>query len=280
MARKKKTTGRVVQQAMLAEDILDLTLETFLASDVMPGQFIGVYPAGADALLPRPISVCDVDRDAHFLRIVYRLSGRGTTEFALKQPGEWVDLIGPLGNGFPLAEAAGKRLLLIGGGIGIPPLYFAASMLSPESKRDYTGGRSGLAASITSVLGYRDRQAFLAAPFAELTDLYIATEDGSAGFHGNVLDALFEVSRRREGAEAVADIIFSCLPTPMLKAVKEYALIQGIPAYLSLEERMACGVGACLACVCKTRNIDNHSNVHNARVCTDGPVFPAREVTL
>lgn len=270
----------MVAQNMLAEDILDLTIETFLASDVLPGQFVGVYPAGADALLPRPISVCDVDRENHILRLVYRLAGRGTTEFALKQPGEWIDLIGPLGNGFPIEMAAGKRLLLIGGGIGIPPLYFAAAMLSPEGSREYTGGRSGRAASITSILGYKNHQTFLAPPFAELTDLYIATEDGSAGYQGTVLDALFEVGRRREGADSVADIIFACGPTPMLKAVKEYALIQGIPAYLSLEERMACGVGACLACVCRTRNIDAHSNVHNARVCTDGPVFYAGEVVL
>ncbi|MBQ9511938.1 MAG: dihydroorotate dehydrogenase electron transfer subunit [Lachnospiraceae bacterium] len=280
MVRRKKTIGRVVSQTMLAEDILDLRLETFLASDVMPGQFVGVYPAGADALLPRPISVCDADREAHVLRLVYRLTGRGTTEFALKQPGEVLEMIGPLGNGFPVEEAAGKRVLLIGGGIGIPPLYFTASLLSPEGTREYTGGRSGKASSITSVLGYKNIQTFMAPQFAEITDLYLATEDGSAGYGGTDLDALFEIGRRREGSETVADIIFACGPSPMLKAVKEYALIQGVPAYLSLEERMACGVGACLACVCKTRNVDAHSNVHNARVCTDGPVFPAREVVL
>ncbi len=280
MGRKKKTSARVVAQTMIAEDILELQMETFLAADVMPGQFVGVYPAGADALLPRPISVCSADAAHHVLRLVYRLSGRGTTEFALRQSGEWIDLIGPLGNGFPLQEAAGKRVLLIGGGIGIPPLLFAADALSKGGETAAQPGRFRQAASITSVLGYRDKQTFLTKEFASRGELVIATQDGSVGYAGTVLDALFELGREREGAASVADVIFACGPTPMLKAVKVYALSQGIPAYLSLEERMACGVGACLACTTSTVAVDAHSHVKNARVCTDGPVFAAGEVSL
>ena len=103
--------------------------------------------------------------------------------------------------------------------------------------------------------------------------LLIATEDGSVGTKGNVLDAVRE-------NEVSADVICACGPMPMLRAVKQYAEEQGIPAYISLEERMACGVGACLGCVTKTVSVDSHSHVHNARICTEGPVFDAKEVEI
>ena len=122
------------------------------------------------------------------------------------------------------------------------------------------------------VLGYRDER-FLEKEFQEAGPVYIATEDGSAGTRGNVLDAV-----RTQGLEA--DVIFACGPTPMLRAVKQYAAERGIDCWISLEERMACGIGACLACVCQSREVDGHSNVHNKRICKDGPVFKASEVEL
>ena len=126
---------------------------------------------------------------------------------------------------------------------------------------------------ITIVAGYRNNDIFLKEEMEKYGKLYIATEDGSVGTKGNVMNAIKENN-------ITADEIYTCGPTPMLKAIKEWALEAGIEAQLSLEERMACGIGACLACVCQSKEIDDHSQVHNKRICKDGPVFLAQEVEL
>ena len=126
---------------------------------------------------------------------------------------------------------------------------------------------------MTAVMGYRSSDLFLTGELLEYSDLMIATEDGSVGTKGNVLDAVRENGVR-------ADVVCACGPMPMLRAVKKFAREQGIPAYISLEERMACGVGACLGCVTKTTHEDSHSHVRNARICTEGPVFDAEEVEI
>ena len=123
------------------------------------------------------------------------------------------------------------------------------------------------------VSGYRNGDLFLKEELSRNASLYIATEDGSAGTKGNVLDAIRE--NRLE-----ADAIFACGPGPMLRALKAYAEEQGIDCYLSLEERMACGTGACLACVCTSKDVDAHTNVKNKRICKDGPVFAAGEIEI
>jgi dihydroorotate dehydrogenase electron transfer subunit len=122
------------------------------------------------------------------------------------------------------------------------------------------------------VLGYRDEE-FLSAEFKPYGDVYMSSDNGAFGVKGTVMDAI-----REYGIEG--DVIYACGPTPMLRAIREYALANHIEAQLSLEERMACGVGACLACVCKTTEKDEHSQVNNRRVCKDGPVFYAEEVEL
>ena len=261
--KKQKVTARVVSQERLAEDIMDIVLETAIARGARPGQFVGLYPPGKDLLLPRPISICDAGET--MLRLVYRIAGRGTARLASLRRGEETDLIGLLGNGFPADAAEGKDVLIFGGGIGIPPMRFLAKTLSVKRK-DGKG-------TLTSVMGYRDGDCFLAEEFASYGRTLIATEDGSRGTKGNVLDAV-----RAEGIRA--DICFACGPAPMLRAVKAFAAEQHMEAYLSLEERMACGVGVCLGCVCPTASEDAHSHVKNARVCTDGPVFAAEEVLL
>ena len=125
----------------------------------------------------------------------------------------------------------------------------------------------------TAVIGYRDKETFLADELRKYADVVIATEDGSVGTKGNVMDAI------RENA-LEADMIYACGPTPMLRAIKQYAEENGIECYISLEERMACGIGACLACVCKSKEKDAHSNVNNKRICKDGPVFLSTEVEI
>lgn len=122
-------------------------------------------------------------------------------------------------------------------------------------------------------MGYRNSDTFLDDEFTNFAEVYVATEDGSLGTKGNVIDAMKE-------QQVPCDVIFACGPMPMLRGIKAYAQENGIKAYLSLEERMACGVGACLGCVCKTREVDEHSHVKNARICTDGPVFDADDLDM
>ena len=266
MSEKMKKEARVISQRLLSEGIYDMWLETPIAGNVVPGQFVGVYPVNSATLLPRPISICEVDKEKSAIRLVYRVVGSGTAEFALYQPGDYIMILGPLGNGFPLDKAEGKNVVLMGGGIGVPPLLETAKRLSSLENEKKPS-------KISTVLGYRNNETFLATEFQSFSELHIATEDGSLGTKGNVIDAM-------NSEEIACDVIFACGPMPMLKGIKAFVAEHGIKAYLSLEERMACGVGACLGCVCKTKDTDHHSQVKNARICTDGPVFDADDLDL
>lgn len=257
---KQKQSGiaSVLTQREIAPNIYDMWLETKMAATAEPGQFIGIYPRDKSLLLPRPISICEVSPDRTALRIVYRVVGQGTWQLKYSDPQTSIKVLGPLGNGFPLEQGKGKKVFLIGGGIGIPPMVELAKRLSAQKQ---------------IILGYRDQFCFLSADLEQQGKVFIATEDGSVGTKGTVLDAI-----RENGLEA--DIIYACGPMPMLRAIKAYAQEKGIPAYISLEEHMACGVGACLGCVVKTKEVHHHTNVNNARICTDGPVFEASEVEV
>ena len=255
---KSKEWCRILSQEKIAADIYSMWLETpSIAPEARAGQFVSLYCGDKSRLLPRPISLCEVDREARRIRLVYRIAGKGTEEFSNMKAGEQISVLGPLGNGFPLERARGRRAILFGGGIGIPPMLETAKQLKGEK---------------SIVLGYRDER-FLQKEFAEQGDLYIATEDGSFGTRGNVLDAVRE-------QQVQGDVVFACGPAPMLRALKAWAGERGIECWISMEERMACGIGACLACVCRSGEIDEHSQVHNKRVCKDGPVFLASEVEV
>lgn len=261
MSGKRKEKASVLSQREIAPDIYDMWIATDMAIEAKAGQFIGVYTNNPANLLPRPISICEVDRERKALRLVYRIAGKGTAEFAGWQPGQEALLLGVLGNGFPISEGKGKKAVLMGGGIGIPPMLQLARELS-EAGSD-----------VTVITGYRDSRLFLKEDLEKYGKVYVATEDGSVGTKGNVLTVM-------EKEQIDADVIMACGPMPMLRAIKAYAREKQIAAYISLEERMACGVGACLGCVCKTTHKDPHSHVNNARICTDGPVFDAREVDI
>lgn len=260
--RREKTAWRTLKNAELSPGIYSLELE-YPGEDfpeIMPGQFVGVYPKGESMILPRPISVCSWNREQRCLRLVYRAAGRGTAEMSSWRPGDTADILGILGNGYDISLLEGKKVFLLGGGIGIPPMLGLAACLE---------GR----AEVTSILGYRDGALFLQEEFRQFGCVETATQDGAAGYRGTVLDALRQCG-------AAPDVICACGPVVMLRAVKEYAAEQGIPCYISLEERMACGIGVCLGCVCGTKDRDAHSHVHNTRVCTEGPVFNAEEVEI
>ena len=252
---KRKIKATVICQKMIAADIFDLKLSAKeIACQAVPGQFVDLYCADGSKLLPRPISLCEIDREKGTLRLVYRIAAKGTAEFSKLQSGDTIDVLGPLGNGFNLEDG---RAILIGGGIGIPPMLQLAKELKCEKM---------------IVLGYRDEE-FLSAEFEPYGEVFMSSDSGTLGVKGTVMDAI-----REYGIEGTH--IYACGPTPMLRAIQKYALDNNIRAQLSLEERMACGVGACLACVCKSKEVDNHSKVHNKRICKDGPVFYAEEVEL
>lgn len=260
MACKFKRTAAIVSQECLLPGIFSMWLEAGeIAKEAVPGQFISMYTKDKSKLLPRPISLCEIDKEKGFLRVVYRVTGKdtGTEQFSRMVKGDTIEIMGPLGNGFPLDVGKGRKAFLIGGGIGVPPMLELAKQLDGEKQL---------------IMGYRDKQ-FLTEEFEQNGAFYLATEDGSAGTKGNVLDAIRENS-------LTADIIYACGPSPMLRAIKRYAEEKQIVCYVSMEEHMACGIGACLACVCKSKEVDGHSHVHNKRVCKDGPVFLSTEVEI
>lgn len=255
MQTKFEEIAPIVRQEEIADDIYSMWIEAKdIAEHAKAGQFLSVYSNDGSRLLPRPISICEIDREKGKLRLVYRVAGKGTKEFSDMHAAATLKVMGPLGNGFPKKE---KKAFLIGGGIGIPPMLELAKELDCEKQM---------------VLGYRD-ELFLNDEFKPYGTVTIATEDGSAGTKGNVLDAI-----RENGL--TADIIYACGPTPMLRAIKQYAAEHDIECYISMEERMACGIGACLACVCQSKDKDVHSNVNNKRICKEGPVFLAEEVEI
>ena len=256
-------TAKVISQEKLAEGIYSMWIDTAVANEAKAGQFVAIYPQNASTLLQRPISICEIEDNA--IRIVYRVVGKGTDELSRYSSGDPIRLLGPCGNGFDKDILnSNETALLIGGGIGVPPMLEFGKELKKQGKTFYF------------VMGYRNSDLFLYDEFVAVAgkeNVLIATEDGSVGVKGNVLDAI-------TSAEIRVDKIFSCGPMPMLRALKKYSEEKGIEAYISLEERMACGVGACLGCVCKTTKKDHHSQVNNARVCVEGPVFKAEDVEI
>jgi len=253
MADKKVYEAKVLKSENLASGIYSLILEAKeIASEAKAGQFVGVYSKDNAHLLPRPISLCEIDKEAGTIRLVFRAVGFGTEEFSKASAGDSLRVIGPLGNGYP--ELSGE-IMVMGGGIGIPPMLELAKANKGHVK---------------AVIGYRDEQ-YLRKDFDDICPTFVATEDGSDGTKGNVIDAI-------KANDLKADVICACGPGPMLRAIKAYALENGITCYVSLEEKMGCGIGACLACVCKSVEVDDHSLVHNKRICKEGPVFLASEV--
>lgn len=219
-----------------------------ISSVAKPGQFANILVRGKT--LRRPISICDIYSENGLLRFVFEIRGEGTRILSQKKESEYLDILAPLGNGFNI-EQTSKKAVFIGGGIGVPPLLAASK---PFGKN----------ASV--LLGFQNsKKIILADDFAKSgAAVKIATDDGSAGYHGFVTELLKEENPH---------IIYACGPMPMLKIISNFARENGVPCQISLEERMACGIGACLVCACETRFGYRH-------VCKDGPVFDANDISL
>lgn len=251
----KITACKIVRNCELAKGIFDMVFDCpQMAAEATPGQFVHLA-CGEANLLRRPISICDILPQG--LRVVYEVKGEGTAYLSRLKEGEYVDVLGPLGRGFDLSKA-GESALLIGGGIGVFPLLPIAKAL---------GKRACIA------LGFRTREAVVLEKEFGLAAgvLKIATDDGSVGYHG------FATELAEQMADKRSSVIYACGPKPMLKNVKLLAEKLQIPAELSMEERMGCGIGACLVCACKTKKHGEESYSH---VCKDGPVFDANEVVF
>jgi len=256
-----KESAKVISQTCLGEDIYSIWLETTIANKANPGQFVSLYTKDRSKLLPRPISVCEIHKEENALRLVYRVTGEdtGTKQFSCLAVGDQIEIMGPLGNGFEIEKGVQKKVLLVGGGIGIPPMLALAKELAGK-------------AMVEMMMGYRS-ELFLTQELEQYGALYFTTDDGSAGIKGHVLQGIKVLN-------LMPEVIYACGPTPMLKGIKKFALEKNVPCYLSMEEKMACGIGACLACVCPSKEPDDYSQGYTKRICKDGPVFLATEVEI
>jgi len=251
----KVVTGFVKKNVALAKDIYEMVIETGVCSAFVPGQFINIYLDDKSMLLPRPISISDAE--ANSVTIVYKIAGQGTKSLSAYHKGQEIRLSTLLGNGYDLAkDYTGKRIALVAGGIGIPPMVGLAKTLKARN------------AEINIFLGFQS-QTFLVDQLNQLCEnVFIATDDGNQGFHGNVLELM-----KRNGH--VYDEYFSCGPKVMLKALSLYTLELGRNVQVSVEERMGCGYGACVGCSC---NIRENEAVVKKSVCKHGPVFLGKDV--
>ena len=249
----REVTATVLENKRIADEIYSLTFATEEEIRVRPGQFVMVGVGGFP--LRRPIAVCKAEGDR--VTVCYRLKGAGTRTLARDyRMGEKLSVLMPLGNGFYVKENE-KKIAVVGGGVGIFPLISAI--------REYSKNKQ-----VYAYMGFRNRAAVcMEYDMTRGEKLVIATDDGSAGFHGTSVQAFMQ-----DVDMVCPDVVLACGPTPMLRALKVAMKGRDIPVYVSLEERMGCGIGACLVCVCE------RTDGAHARVCKDGPVFDVRDVVL
>lgn len=242
----------LIKNEEIAEGIFDWTVKNpTLSSIAKAGQFAHVAVPGKT--LRRPISICDADKDT--LRLVFQVKGEGTQIMSQQKVGTYTDIIAPLGNGFKIEK--GKRYCLIGGGIGVPPMLYTAKQTDNP----------------LVITGFRSKDlVILQEDFKNSgAELILTTDDGTAGIHGFVTDVLKEKINE-------VDEICACGPIPMLRAISQIAKEFNKPCQVSLEERMGCGVGACLVCACKVKQTNGEEEY--LHVCKNGPVFNAEEVVF
>lgn len=234
----------IVDNKPLTKDIWKMELEGDTSHITAPGQFINIQLDGF--YLRRPISICDYDETS--IKIIYKVVGHGTEAMAKLLPGEYLDVLCGLGNGFDTAKC-GKKTVLIGGGVGVPPMFNLCKKLLAEGK------------DVSVILGFNTKnEIFYEDEFKALgAKVYVTTVDGSYGTKGFVTDVLKDLEY---------DYFCTCGPMPMFRAIEKIAATSG---QYSFEERMGCGFGACMGCSCKTK-------YGYKRICRDGPVLEREEI--
>ncbi|MCL2420394.1 MAG: dihydroorotate dehydrogenase electron transfer subunit [Defluviitaleaceae bacterium] len=248
-ANMKHEKCLILKNRRIAPDIYELILHApGIAVNAKPGQFVMVHLDKGELLLPRPISICSCKCED--ITLVYKVLGSGTKYISTLPPGMFLRLTGPLGNGFTIKKGQTK-VALIGGGIGIPPM-----VMLHESLKIADGFQTDV------LLGFND-ESFLTDRFPK-DNVYIATQSGKEGIKGNVIDLLNNLNQPY-------DEMYACGPKAMLAALAQYAKAKAIPLQVSLEERMACGVGTCMGCVTPPKYM---------KICCDGPVFYSDKVVL
>ena len=255
MESNKITTGKIIKNTALAKDIFELVIETSLCENFIPGQFINIYLDDKSRLLPRPISICGADSEA--VCVVYKTVGEGTKILSEYTIGKELKISSALGNGYTLKKKYfGKKVALVAGGIGLPPTIGLCEALHKRN------------AKIDVFLGFQS-EIFLCDRFERFCEnMFVATDDGSFGFHGNVIDLLKQTDNSYVE-------YFSCGPKKMLVALSGYASSLSLDAQVSVEERMGCGFGACVGCACK---VVENGEVTYKSVCKHGPVFFGKDV--
>ena len=252
--KKIVATAQVLKNRQINSNVKLLELRCpEICRAALPGQFVHVKTIHSENFLRRPFSIADVDVETGVLTIIYRIVGKGTQEYARLEIGDEISVLGPIGSHFELRKG---RPLLIGGGVGIAPLIFLAKELIAQKPILLIGGRN------------KDEvfwQEFLK-PYAD--KIYITTDDGSVGYKGFTVDYLPEILKQEQ-----IDEIYSCGPMIMMEGIAKLAQKEQIPCQVSLEKRMACGIGVCLGCT-----FEGKVTGRRRKVCSEGPVFPAEEV--
>lgn len=240
----------ILENTCIASDTFKMILRAECVKEMLPGQFVNIKLDGFT--LQRPISISNIDKQNKEFTIVYKVIGEGTKKLSCMKANHHVTVLGPLGSSYPL-DIDEEEVLIIGGGVGVPPLYELAKQYRKSNKKVYV------------VLGFNNRDSvFYEEAFASLGCIVnIATMNGSYGIKGTVMDAIKQ-------AKITCDFVCACGPRPMLLAIEE-AYTKG---YMSFEARMACGIGACMACVAKDKKEENMYH----RICKEGPVFPIGKV--
>ena len=251
-------TMKVVSQQEIAPAIFELLLQGEMVEAMKAGQFLHLRVPDDAHLLRRPISISSIDKANEQCRLIYRIEGSGTTIFSTLKTGDSLDVMGPQGNGFDLSDLEQhSRVLLVGGGIGVPPLFEVAKQLHERG------------VDVTTVLGFATKDAaILEDELSQYSKVFVTTDDGSYGIKGNVSVVIKKFDNE-------FDAIYSCGAPGMMKYINQ-TFSDHPRAYLSLESRMACGMGACYACVLKVPDSETVSQ----RVCEDGPVFKTGTVVL
>ena len=242
----------ILQNTKVGDDVYALTVHGgALVNQAQPGQFIHLQIPAENVFLRRPFGIADTDEGNGRLTMYYRVAGKGTRALTSQQHGDKVNCLGPLGNGFSLSS---KHPLLVGGGMGLAPLLLLTKRFQGEADV-LMGGRN------QAELFWKD----IFAPYAH--EIFITTDDGSLGVRGFTTELLPGLLGQRK-----YDCIYTCGPEIMMRGIAKIAAQHDIPCQVSLEKRMACGLGACLSCVCDT------ANGERKKICKDGPVFRAQDV--